>query len=640
MIGALGFQRIGSARTNQIKFPAIHALAAAPPVQASDTPTILRLRFDNSPNGDDGEIPTTADLNGLNVYNTAYPTGLFNQGVYLGRNERLYYASDGNISDLEGSIELWINPTWNGNDTVSRNILRYGATSGILFSKEGTNLRISLNRNSDNGSSEIEAMAGIETWTANQWHHVAATWSNTGKFVRLYIDGSLISDRNFTGNLPVINPSIHTRFQLGGDGIRFPLEAIVDDVKISDSARTSQEIATRMMSGITVVSAGLTPATTNIELYPGWSYWKDLRFTATTTVGTLTLPVLAASWSTSNSHIAEMDVTTGRIRAKDGTSDPAPATGIANIGTVFGGSTISISTNVRSIAKASDMDTVASFLATPAVGHVAKIPVVIVRFLPTTEGINLDSAVAGTSSALTTVKTNLDSTEKNLKFLMETGSRFRSYKTPATPTTPSLGYEVVKIINIYEPIPNGIKGAVPGSYYPDYKQILARINAEILVNSQNVKEIWIESYSTNSAIFERPLVEDANMSNQLTGDVTNNSRRNDDLPIYNKTYTVYGIDLAQPFKAAARAHTSQLEALFNYANKNHDSDATMFARSFTGLDDTGTVLPNATNNYGRVGKSTRPPNTATEFNFDSATSVLSDITEWSAIDPPPTTAAG
>ena len=631
-----GFQRVSSARMSNHK--ALTTLMP-PLMQANDAHTILRLRFDNSANGGDGEVPTTAELNGSNPYNTAYPAGLFNQGAYLGRNERLYYASEGNISDLEGSIELWINPTWNGNDPVSRYILRYGATGGMLFSKEGTNLKFSLNRSNDNGSNEIEALAGIETWTANQWHHVAATWSNTGKFVRLYIDGSLVSDRNFTGNLPALNQTINTRFQLGADGIRFPLEAIVEDVKISDSARTAQEIATRMMSGITVVSAALTPATTSIELYPGWNYWKDLRFTAATTVGTLTLPVLAASWSTSNLHIAEMDIATGRIKAKDAASDAAPMTGLATITTAFGGSAISIATNVRIAAKASELEIVGSFLATPATGYLNKIPVAIVRYLPSSDGTNLDSAVAGSSTALTTVKTTLGAVEQNLKFLMESGSRFRAYKTPAAPLpAPSLGYEVVKIINIYEPIPNGIKGVTLGTYYPDYKQILARIDAASLVNTNNVKEIWIESYSHNSTTFEQPLVEAANMSSQLTGDVTNNPRRNDDLPMYDKSYTVYGIDLAQPFKVAARAHTSQLEALFTYANKNHDADATMFARSFVGLDDTGTILPNATNNYGRVGKSTRPPNTATENQFDNATSVLSDITDWNAIDPPPTTA--
>ncbi len=609
-----------------------------PPVLAQ-TNEILRLQFDNSPNGDAGEIPTTADLNGSNPKSLAYPTGIVNQGVYLGRNERLYYASEGNITDLEGSIELWIKPNWNGTDTTTRNILRYGATGGILLYKEGTNLKISLNRNSENGSNEIDAQSGIESWGVDEWHHIAATWSSTGKFIRLYIDGSLASDRNFTGNLPTINQATNNRFQLGADGIRFPLEAIVDEVKISDAARTSQEIATRMISGITVVSAALVdvatlqPAPTTIELYPGWSYWKDLRFNATTNVGILKLPVLIATWSTSNAHIAEMDVVTGRIKAKDAASDTAPATGIVTITTAFNTSQISIAINVRSAAKPSDPEPIGSDLAIPATGYINKIPVAIVRYLPAANDTILDSAIAGSNTALTTVKANLYSVERNLKFMMENGSRFRAYITPAS--TPSLGYEVVKIINIYEPIPNGIKGSTSGTYYPDYKQILARIKAEDLVKTQNVKEFWIESYSYNSTVFEKPLVEDANMSSQLTGDVTNNPRRNDDLPIYDKSYTIYGIDLAKPFNLAARTHASQLEALFTYANKNHDGDTTMFVRSFVGFDETG-VLPNGTHNYGRVGKATRPPNTAMELNFDGA-SGQSDIKDWNAIDPPQST---
>ncbi|MXV76364.1 hypothetical protein F4Z99_19095, partial [Candidatus Poribacteria bacterium] len=89
------------------------------------------------------------------------------------------------------------------------------------------------------------------------------------------------------------------------------------------------------------------------------------------------------------------------------------------------------------------------YLATPASGHLYEIPVVVMRFLPTVDGENLDTAkVPGYwylgHISLTDIKARIDTFDKRIKFMLEEGSRFRGYKEPAA--LPSLGYRVVEYI--------------------------------------------------------------------------------------------------------------------------------------------------------------------------------------------------
>ncbi len=566
---------------------------SAPLVQAT---TGLVLHLDGNLNGEAGETPTQSA-------NVLFQSAVIGQGVVVDRNSRLTYPSEGNILAMEGTIELWIKPSWAGSDTLSRTILRYGSGGGLSLNKEGTNLRLVLNRANENGSLELDAVTNIQTWQANQWHYVAASWSNAGRFLRLYVDGILMSERSLatTTTLPNIDNTVNPTLQLGGDGVRNPLVATIDEVAISSTPRSLQDITARMRQGITINSVVQTPNTSAVTLYKDWIYWQDLRFTVDTNIGQLNLPAILSGF---DATVADIDPVTSRIRAVNEGRTTVTAT-------LAGAQPVDVAVTV--------MPQRTTVTESPGSAAAGEIPVVIIRYIPTTGGVNVtddtnvDSAVSGFTSTVGALRTNLTGLETKLEFILEEGSRFRAYKNPSSAF---LAYKVVKIITIYEEVPPGLP-ATSTTYFPDYKQIFNRLNAKALVETQGVKEIWLEQYVSG-----RIRLNESNMSSPLSGDISSSLRTNDDLPVYTKSYTVFGINFAQAENIAARHQGHHLEALLTYANQRQDGDDLLFQESFIGRDANGDFL------LGRCGKTDRPPNSIQNFQYDYNESVTSDIADW------------
>ena len=118
------------------------------------------------------------------------------------------------------------------------------------------------------------------------------------------------------------------------------------------------------------------------------------------------------------------------------------------------------------------------YLATPAPGHLNEIPVVIMRFLPTKDGVNLDVSKAPDfydlgEITLDELKSRIDRYDKRVKFMLEEGTRFRGYKNPDA--VHSIGYRVVEYITVYKQTPQGpvnqrLKDG-KSIYFPDYHRI-------------------------------------------------------------------------------------------------------------------------------------------------------------------------
>lgn len=97
-----------------------------------------------------------------------------------------------------------------------------------------------------------------------------------------------------------------------------------------------------------------------------------------------------------------------------------------------------------------------TYLATPAAGSIKTVPVIVLRYLPTTDGVNLDVSKATDywdkgEITLSDLKANIDKYLAGLKFSLEEGSKFHGYKDPGT--VPYLGYKVFKFWSIYDQIP-------------------------------------------------------------------------------------------------------------------------------------------------------------------------------------------
>jgi len=286
-----------------------------------------------------------------------------------------------------------------------------------------------------------------------------------------------------------------------------------------------------------------------------------------------------------------------------------------------------------------DLSTI-PFLSTPS-NPSAKIivPIVVVNYLPTLNGVDIDTKRApglNTASPIT-----IDNLKKRAidyltltKFGLEEGSKFRVYNNSSQKS--NVSFKVVKYINVYE-IKRGLKDKqdiylsegdkLHPDYQPDYFDVFSKINLKNLVENEGVKEVW---FSLRPISWGYPVVKDSlvngitaanflnlpesNMSSPMTGDVSNSYRMQNDLPVYNKTYVVYGYNL----------ETSPAN---NIHNRGHQIEA-----EFSHIDNRwwGTFT-NKTDGYAdstHLGCTHKPPNTTKDYDWNNKTFAMSDIEDW------------
>ena len=116
--------------------------------RAQDANTTLLLHFENALTGAQGEVPTQA-------VGVSYITGVIGRAAVFGAGNQARYASAGNINSTLGTLEFWVNPSWNGSDGVTHNFVKFGDNGGgMLFAKDGANnLRSIFNQYSVGGQS-------------------------------------------------------------------------------------------------------------------------------------------------------------------------------------------------------------------------------------------------------------------------------------------------------------------------------------------------------------------------------------------------------------------------------------------------------------------------------------------------------
>jgi PKD repeat protein len=279
-------------------------------------------------------------------------------------------------------------------------------------------------------------------------------------------------------------------------------------------------------------------------------------------------------------------------------------------------------------ALAEVLEPIDPYLAAPAANHLWQVPVVVISYLPTADGVRLNPAIAGSDETLASVRSRIAAMNVQAKFMLEEGSRFRGYANSAAP--PSIGYKVVKIITVFEPMPVS-SHQVPwnsGWYRPDYNAILNRWGVQDLVNNQGVKEFWIWGYHHAGV---EPA--ESNMSSPVTGDVSNSERRNDDLPVLGSTYVVYNYNFTRSANEAVHNHGHQFEAALAHVNSQRDvpiSGRDLFWKKFVGQDAAGKFVK------GRCGWTHMPPNTIGHYDYTNTTPAPSDIQAWTPAGGPTT----
>lgn len=230
------------------------------------------------------------------------------------------------------------------------------------------------------------------------------------------------------------------------------------------------------------------------------------------------------------------------------------------------------------------------------------IPVLLVSFFPV-KGERIDRRVTGdVGEPLAVVRGHTQDTTERIINALQTGSAYHGYKDPAA--EPSLRYQVVDRIELREPLPTWPK---PGDRAPmtDYNAIMSRIDARSWVEQRGIREIWIWGYHGGViGLWE------SNMAGPY-GDISNSDRVLADLPLFDRTYTVYHYNYQRGVSEAVEDHMHQIEALLRSVD-NH-----LFWDLFVGRP-----------LEGRCGWSHYPPNARRDYDWANRSYVMSDIEDW------------
>ncbi|MEY4489990.1 MAG: hypothetical protein RIQ79_2498 [Verrucomicrobiota bacterium] len=558
----------------------------------SDANTLLLLHFENTANGAADETPASSSA-------VAYASGVTGQALLLKDTAQLEYPVAGNFDPTRGSLEFWIKPSWAGDDNLGHTVLRHGVAGGVLVLKDGVNnLRVIFNRFAANGQPEVGVAYSIGAWTANSWHHVAFTWGDGA--LSLFTDGVARASA-VIGALPAVPEST---FQIGADGTNNYATAVLDELRISSRPRTAAEVAQGYAEDIPgVTSISVTPSSATI-----WATWRTTpTVQAVTGVGTITVPPALVSWVNPAPAVVQVDGQ-GRLVGL--------AKGKGALTAQFRGQTVPFALTVRAPVRPPEELAIPTELATPRANAIYDMPVVILSYLPTADGVNLDTTETGGEAELTKVaaaKAKIATMNRQVKFSLSEGSRFRGYKNPSA--RPSLGYRVVKNIVVYEPLPPG-KSDGGSATFADYHQILTRFGADRWVMAGNVKEVWLWGYHTASIV-----PAESNMSSPTTGDISNSYRFNDDLPVYDRTYVLYNYNYGRSQNEAVHNHGHQLEAILSHVCQLQDGNDGLFWNSFCGRS-------NGAFQAGRCGNTHFPPNATADYDYSRTAPVLSDCEDW------------
>ena len=579
-----------------------------------DANTLLLLRFENTLNGEQGETPVQ------NV-GVSFESGVLGQGILVDGSDLLQYATAGNFNMPAGTIEFWMKPRWGNFDNNQRVFfsLGFGPNSDfVLFKDRASNFRFIINAD----DSEANHFS-FDFWTAIQWHHIAITWTVPGRMIT-YIDG--IERINHASTSQDVLSPIPSSLNIGSRSVQNNLQpnVVIDELRISNIARTPAEIKARRLDALTIQNLSINLVTRDL-----WKTWRiPVTIRANTNMGTVSIPVTPSTLSSSDPSVL-MVTADGQI--------VGVGPGTAQLTATFNDVHASLSINVHAPLLEPRIQTISNYLATPAEGALYEMPVVILRYLPTADGQNLDVAWAPDFASLNPIplvqlEQTLDLYDPIVKFMLEEGSRFRAYGSQTS--APSLGYRVAAIITVYEPPPPGKPNFQSGFtlYDAEWFQIFERFGMRDYVNKMGVKEVWmywggvqpnIPSY--DPAIHPPENMREgweSNMSSSITGDISNSNRDNTDLPIYDRSYIVYKRNIRRLDPGTIHPDGHQLESMFDYVDRRQTGNTELFWQRFVGFSATGPWQ------RGRSGDTHHPPNANADYEYQNFEPFDSDIMDW------------
>jgi len=269
-----------------------------------------------------------------------------------------------------------------------------------------------------------------------------------------------------------------------------------------------------------------------------------------------------------------------------------------------------------------------AFLGEPAAGHIKEMKVLVLAYLPTTDGIKLDKELTGIDMSIDDMKRKIEKMSVQVKLMLEEGSKYHGYKDPNA--TPYMGYEVVDYIIVNDSLPLGPQieeNQGMSIHYPDYSKIMTTWKGKDYVDRLGVDEVWLWSWHHgNISPAESNMSSPHKTKYAPNGDVSN-SYRMDDLPVYNNTYILYNYNCGRSANEAVHNHLHQYENMLWQISLLTTGSEAFIRENFSGWQNWDEpdkrIAP-----LGAAGDCHHPVNTDQDYDYNNHTFVLSDIEDW------------
>lgn len=299
---------------------AFQVRSAEPRELAADADTTLLVHFDGDANSSAKQAPKASD-------GVTFDAGVLGKGMHVGKGGFLRFPVEGAIDPLEGTVEFWMRPDWNGSEKKPRVFFVVGNNfnNGLLAMIDGANNVRLIEWGDDPATPPVElnvergvGLSGND-WKAGEWKHLALTWKGAQHELALYLNGRLVSAATNAVTISKFSGDVLT---IGADANgNAGAEATFDEFRISRRARTAAEIAADYNAalGIDALKAEVgrldVPVTTS----------ERVRIRGTSRSGTERDVTAAALWTSANPKVAAVD-STGLIRGEGAGTTTVTAT--------------------------------------------------------------------------------------------------------------------------------------------------------------------------------------------------------------------------------------------------------------------------------------------------------------------------
>ena len=200
------------------------------------------VAHDMTGNGHDGTLAGNANWN-----NTAKFGG---KAMYFDGSGDYVQLPSAGISTRSGTYATWLRPDWSGTTYQAYGIFQ--TQNGVnqagwisIFKWFGNIFYFRISANGDCCGNDL-TFAPAGHFYSGQWTHLAATWDQTGNFMRVYINGNLVAQRGgINWNIPAAAAT--SRIGVGHDQW---YRGRMDDVAIYDHPLSQGEIQSLMNGSV------------------------------------------------------------------------------------------------------------------------------------------------------------------------------------------------------------------------------------------------------------------------------------------------------------------------------------------------------------------------------------------------------